>query len=166
MVKLLPGLSAPAPGYPAGGAGELKKADDGMNKETAEDFLNLLQVAAGDRLWQGADDGIAKETAEECSNLVQVAAGDRLCQESPAVQSWKVPHKHGRKYFPQALIHKKLDGHHLSFAGASGSACVANRGSPDSALGGLPLPPPLSGVRSAQKGEGGVVHLGALRGLP
>ena len=96
-----------------------------------------------------------KETAEECSNLVQVAAGDRLCQESPALQSWKVPHKHGRKYFPQALIHKKLDGHHLSFAGASGSACVANRGSPDSALGGLPLPPPFLACARHRKGRGG-----------
>ncbi len=95
-----------------------------------------------------------------------MAEGDLLRQVGSVDLSREEPHKHGRKYFPQALIHQKLDGHHLSFVGASGSACVASRGSPDSALGGLPLPPPLSGVRSAQKGEGGVVHLGALRGLP
>ncbi len=102
---------------------------------------------------KGADDDITEDTAEmECSNLSLVAEGDLLRQVGSADLSREEPHKHGRKYFPQALIHKGLDGHHLSFVVASGSACVARRGSPDSAQGGLPPPPPFWRALGTERG--------------
>ena len=59
-VRVLPGLSAPAPGYPAGGPGELKRTEG-----------------------EGADDDHTEGKDElECSNLSQDAEGDLLRQAS------------------------------------------------------------------------------------
>ena len=112
-----------------------------------------MQQAGCERPLAALDVGnITEDIAEmRCSNLSQVAEGDLLRQVGSAVLS-QDPHwnNHGRKYFPQALGQADA-------CDASGSACAAGPGSPVSAQGGLP-PSPLSGVRSAQKGEGWVVQ--------
>ena len=96
------------------------------------------------------------------------------CHKHQGRKSWSISEaceacialvdSHGNNYgrnFPQALIKEGADGFNIwsDACNASGSACTARPGSPVSAQGGPPSPPPLSGVRSAQKGEGWVVHL-------
>ncbi len=184
---LVSSLCRPVPERSLGDSSLLKAEGDLERRNSAEDTLipgrsfgdsSLLKAkgdleqrssTAGSILSKVMETGVADNFTEVVyhKDLLHKVEGD-LLQQVGSVEFYRVQRRcqpYARNYSQQPLIRTEPDGHHLSSAAvvASGSACIAEPGSPDSAQVGPPPPPPFWRALGTERGGVGGPSLSLAR---